>query len=141
MSHQHNESTPVINNIYGGQGGQGGQGGVGGHGGAGEGPTFNYNRVQNVTNNIGGSLVIHSDSIVKILGKWLEYPPETKDRQYHLQSLHHEDTGRWLLRDDRFIKWKATPGCLWIKGICESVLLSSSSISDNWSKLGPGKAY
>ncbi|KAF8148516.1 hypothetical protein K438DRAFT_1688730, partial [Mycena galopus ATCC 62051] len=66
--------------------------------------------------------------LVESLKKWLESPPNTQDRQYHLQSLHHKDTGRWLLRDRRYIRWKATPGSLWIKGISgtgKSVLSST----------------
>ncbi|KAJ6494996.1 ankyrin repeat-containing domain protein [Mycena vulgaris] len=148
MSRRGNESTPVINNIYGGKGGKGGGGGVaGGAGGTGEAPTVNYdiNAVENfTTNNIGiqmhdsnlfavsggGSLVIqsHGSRLVEDLGKWLEFPPDTKDRQYHLRSLHHQATGRWLLRDGRFVRWKATPGSLWIKGISgtgKSVLSST----------------
>ncbi|KAJ7466307.1 hypothetical protein FB451DRAFT_1260627 [Mycena latifolia] len=64
----------------------------------------------------------------EVLGKWLEFPPDTKDRQRHLRSLRHEATGRWLLRDDRFVNWKATPGSLWITGISgtgKSVLSST----------------
>jgi hypothetical protein len=49
----------------------------------------------------------------------LEFPPDTKDKQYHLRSLHHETTGHWLLCKDEFIEWKATPSSLWIKGLCE----------------------
>jgi hypothetical protein len=57
----------------------------------------------------------------EILEKWLEFPPYTQDRQYELQSLHHEATGGWLLRDGRFVRWKDMPGSLWIKGICKPV--------------------
>ncbi|KAJ7259052.1 hypothetical protein C8J57DRAFT_1185306, partial [Mycena rebaudengoi] len=64
----------------------------------------------------------------EILEKWLKFPPDTQDRQYELQRLHHEATGRWLLRDGRFIRWKDMPGSLWIKGISgtgKSVLSST----------------
>ncbi|KAJ7506487.1 hypothetical protein B0H11DRAFT_285786 [Mycena galericulata] len=64
----------------------------------------------------------------EVLAKWLEFPPDTKDRQYDLRKLHHEATGCWLPLDSRFIKWKATPGSLWIKGISgtgKSVLSST----------------
>ncbi|KAF7344901.1 HET-domain-containing protein [Mycena venus] len=121
MSRQGNESKTVNNYIFfGGKGGKGGEGGVkGGGGGAGEGPTVNYKiNTENFTTNI----------LIEDLGKWLEFPPDTKDRQYHLRSLHHKATGRWLLHEDRFIKWKATPGSLWIKGISgtgKSVLSST----------------
>ncbi|KAJ7504962.1 hypothetical protein B0H11DRAFT_450410 [Mycena galericulata] len=64
----------------------------------------------------------------EVLYKWLKFPPDTQDRQYELQSLHHEATGRWLLRDDQFVRWKDTPGALWIKGFSgtgKSVLSST----------------
>ncbi|KAF7358496.1 Pfs domain-containing protein [Mycena venus] len=134
MSGEGNEFRTFVTNIYGGTGGVGGVGGIlGGAAGAGEGPTMNFGRVQNLTNNIRGSLVVHSDRLEEILGKWLEFPPDTKDRQYHLRSLHHKDTGSWLLHDDRFIKWKAMPGSLWIKGISgtgKSVLRCSTVIEE-----------
>ncbi|KAF7358499.1 HET-domain-containing protein [Mycena venus] len=143
MSGEGNELKTFITNVYGGTGGTGGVGGVtGGAAGAGEGPTMNFSGVQNLTNNIyvGGGLftksflnsfqwrIPYSAKLEEVLGKWLEFPPDTKDRQYHLQSLHHKDTGSWLLHDDRFVKWKATPGSLWIKGISgtgKSVLSST----------------
>jgi hypothetical protein len=75
------------------------------------------------------------------LGKWLEFPPDTKDRQHDLRKLHHEATGRWLSRDSRFIKWKATPGSLWIKGICKSISFCSNAMTNNWSQLALEKAY
>ncbi|KAF8147530.1 hypothetical protein K438DRAFT_482651 [Mycena galopus ATCC 62051] len=64
----------------------------------------------------------------EVLCKWLESPPDTKDRQYELRSFHHKATGGWLLRDFRFIEWRAMPGTLWIKGISgtgKSVLSST----------------
>jgi hypothetical protein len=69
--------------------------------------------------------------LVEDLGKWLEFPPDTKDKQYHLRSLHHKATGRWLLREDRFVKWRATSGSLWIKGICRSISFCSNPMSNN----------
>ncbi|KAJ7496262.1 hypothetical protein B0H11DRAFT_858116 [Mycena galericulata] len=115
-------------NLFGGTGGRGGEGGIeGGGGGLGEGPRMIVNRVENV-NNIGGSLTIQSHRLEEVLGKWLEFPPDTKDRQHDLRKLHHKATGRWLPRDGRFIKWKATPGALWIRGISgtgKSVLSST----------------
>jgi hypothetical protein len=75
------------------------------------------------------------------LGKWLESPPDTKDRQYELRSLQHKDTGHWLLRDDRFVEWKAMPGSLWIKGICKSILFCSNSMSNNCLQLVLERAY
>jgi hypothetical protein len=74
------------------------------------------------------------------LWKWLEHPPDTKDRQYELRSLHHKATGRWLLRDGRFVRWKDMPGSLWIKGICKSVSLCSNPMSD-WAQLVRERAY
>ncbi|KAF7354121.1 hypothetical protein MVEN_01099500 [Mycena venus] len=105
MSRQGNESTNIIANIYGGTGGVGGVGGVTG--------------VANFTNNTSGGPQMHDTRFIEDLNKWLEFPPDTKDRQYHLQTLHHKATGRWLLHEYRFVKWKATPSSLWIKGICD----------------------
>jgi hypothetical protein len=56
----------------------------------------------------------------QVLYKWLDSPPDTKDRQYELKSLHHQATGGWLLHDGRFVRWRTTAGALWIKGICKS---------------------
>ncbi|KAF7358498.1 HET-domain-containing protein [Mycena venus] len=136
MSGEVNEFKTFIANVSGGTGGMGGMGSMmGGGGGIGQGPTVNYhiNAVGNLTtNNSGGSLVVHNDRLKEVLGKWLEFPPETKDRQYHLRSLHHKDTGHWLLHDCQFAKWKATPGSLWIKGISGTgkSVLSSTVIED-----------
>jgi hypothetical protein len=41
----------------------------------------------------------------EVLYKWLESPPDTKDRQHELQKLHHETTGRWLLDYVQFVDW------------------------------------
>ncbi|KAJ7615248.1 hypothetical protein DFH06DRAFT_1239963 [Mycena polygramma] len=67
-----------------------------------------------------------------ILYKWLESPPDTKDRQRDLLSCHHESTGGWLLRDARYMEWKTTPSFLWIKGISGTgkSVLSSTIIAD-----------
>ncbi|KAF7350138.1 HET-domain-containing protein [Mycena venus] len=131
MSGEDNEVKTFICNVSGGTGGVGGVGGMtGGGGGTGQGPTVNYhiNVVGNLINNSGGTHVVHSDRLKEDLSKWLESPPDTKDRQHDLRKLHHESTGGWLLHDVRFIKWKATPGSLWIKGISgtgKSVLSST----------------
>ncbi|KAJ6557613.1 hypothetical protein B0H19DRAFT_1148200, partial [Mycena capillaripes] len=101
-------------NMFGGTGGKGGGGGVsGGGGGTGEGPIVNFGRVQNLTNNI----VNQGEGLKEVLFKWLGSPPDTKDRQQELKTLHHKDTGHWLLGDWRFVRWKTMPGSLWIKGI------------------------
>ncbi|KAJ6467594.1 hypothetical protein DFH09DRAFT_509623 [Mycena vulgaris] len=91
---------------------------MGGTGGAGEAPIVNYsiNAVEHFTNNVSGGSQMHHSRLEEDLGKWLEFPPDTKDRQYHLRNLHHKATGRWLLLDDRFVRWKVAPGSLWIKG-------------------------
>ncbi|KAF8207724.1 hypothetical protein K438DRAFT_1930767 [Mycena galopus ATCC 62051] len=93
MSRERDESKTVnYFNISGGQGGKGGPGGVtGGGGGTGEGPTVNF-----TSNNI----VNQGPGLEEVLGKWLEFPPDTKDRQYALQKLHHKATVRWLLCDN-----------------------------------------
>ncbi|KAJ7288930.1 hypothetical protein C8J57DRAFT_1707200, partial [Mycena rebaudengoi] len=129
MSSEGNESTPIINKIYGGTGGQGGGGGIyGGGGGQGQGPTVNFGGVQNLTNNI----VNQGQGLEEVLFRWLESPPDTKDKQYELRKLHHGATGHWLLGDVRFINWKATPGSLWIKGISGTgkSVLSSTVINE-----------
>ncbi|KAF7345188.1 Pfs domain-containing protein [Mycena sanguinolenta] len=117
MSHQDNQSITFNYTISGGTGGGGGEGGVnGGGGGPGEGPTVIFGH--SIKNKIPE----------EILQKWLEFPPDTQDRQYYLQSLHHPATGNWLLCDGTFISWKNTPGSLWIKGISgtgKSVLSST----------------
>ncbi|KAF8210989.1 hypothetical protein K438DRAFT_2011412, partial [Mycena galopus ATCC 62051] len=124
MSRQNNESKPVyyISGGHGGPGGPGhGNGGMGGSGGMGEGPTVIIDSSTNKIVNLGQGLE-------EILWKWLESPPNTKDRQYELQSIRHEATGCWLLYDGRFVRWKETPGFLWIKGISgtgKSVLSST----------------
>jgi hypothetical protein len=74
------------------------------------------------------------------LYKWLESPPYTKDRQYEFKSLHHQATGGWLLHDHQFVRWKARPGALWIKGICDSISLCSNPMS-NWLQLVLERAY
>jgi hypothetical protein len=73
--------------------------------------------------------------------KWLECPPDMKDRQHELQKIHHEGTGRWLSRDGRFVKWKVTPSSLWIKGICKSILFCFNSMPNNWPQLVPERVY
>ncbi|KAF7369396.1 hypothetical protein MVEN_00268600 [Mycena venus] len=129
MSCQGHESKTVIHcDIHGGQGGPGGLSyGKGGSGGLGEGPTMIFKEVQNLTNNmyVGEASAIPfpqqqqcEPGLKEVLDKWLEFPPDMKDRQYDLRSLHHQATGSWLLVDGRFMRWKATPGSLWIKGIC-----------------------
>jgi hypothetical protein len=75
------------------------------------------------------------------LGKWLESPPDTKDRQHELRKLHHEATGHWLLDDVQFIEWMTTPSALWIKGICKSILFCSNSMSHNWLQLVLERVY
>ncbi|KAF8152851.1 hypothetical protein K438DRAFT_374644 [Mycena galopus ATCC 62051] len=109
-------------NIFGGTGGAGGGGGMnGGDGGTGEGPTVIFDHSTSTIINQGNGLI-------GILSNWLASPPDTKDRQFDLRSLHHEDTGHWLLLDVQFIEWQATPGSLWIKGISgtgKSVLSST----------------
>ncbi|KAF7377165.1 HET-domain-containing protein [Mycena sanguinolenta] len=122
MPHQDTESKTVHYHISGGHGGQGGlghgNGGMGGSGGTGEGPTVIF----------GDKIVNQGQGLKEVLYKWLECPPDTKDRQYELQSLHHEATCHWLLQDVQFIRWKDTPGSLWIRGISgtgKSVLSST----------------
>ncbi|KAF7345186.1 Pfs domain-containing protein [Mycena sanguinolenta] len=122
MSRQDYRSTTFNYTISGGTGGGGGEGGVnGGGGGKGEGPTVNIDHSTNKIVNLGQGLK-------EILEKWLEFPPDTQDRQYYLQSLAHQDTGNWLLCHREFIRWKQNSGSLWIKGVSgtgKSVLSST----------------
>ncbi|KAJ6607630.1 hypothetical protein B0H10DRAFT_545422 [Mycena sp. CBHHK59/15] len=81
-----------------------------------------------MTNNI----VNQGQGLKEVLYKWLESPPDTKDRQYELRKLHHQATGDWLLDDVNFVNWESTPSSLWIKGISgtgKSVL--SSTVIEN----------
>ncbi|KAJ6505850.1 ankyrin repeat-containing domain protein [Mycena vitilis] len=39
-----------------------------------------------------------------------------KEKQHTTYALRHDDTGKWVLEDIRFAKWKEEPGCLWIRG-------------------------
>ncbi|KAF7358055.1 Sensor protein gacS [Mycena venus] len=93
--------------ISGGRGGRGGAShgndGIGGKGGKGEGPKV--------------KIVNQGQGLEEVLHKWLCIPSDLTDRHHELQSLRHKDTGSWLLHDDQFIRWKATPGSLWIQGI------------------------
>ncbi|KAJ7210765.1 hypothetical protein GGX14DRAFT_624891 [Mycena pura] len=50
------------------------------------------------------------------LHKWLQFPPDMKEKQYATQKLHQEGTGHWLLDSDQFIEWQDKPGSLWIRG-------------------------
>jgi hypothetical protein len=144
-----------------------GNGGMGGSGGTGEGPTVIFDNkmyvgevspvpfpksfLNNNSVHLGQGLIkfpvlnilqaeLCLSRLKEVLEKWLEFPPDTQDRQYELQSLHHEATGRWLICDSRFVRWKITPGSLWIKGICKSVSLCSNAIS-NWSQLVLERVY
>ncbi|KAJ6477137.1 hypothetical protein C8R47DRAFT_654677 [Mycena vitilis] len=42
---------------------------------------------------------------------------DMKEKQHATHALRHDDTGRWVLEDTKFAKWKEQPGCLWIRGI------------------------
>jgi hypothetical protein len=141
---------------------------MGGSGGTGEGPTVNIDNSTNKmyviqvspvpfpqvlsqqqqcesgsrVNEISGLSIFQAEimsRLEEVLYKWLESPPDTKDRQYELQSLHYQSTGRWLLQDFRFVKWKATPSSLWIKGICKSISSYFKLISNNC-PAGTGKS-
>ncbi|KAF8217377.1 ankyrin repeat-containing domain protein [Mycena galopus ATCC 62051] len=132
MSGEGNESKTFNYNISGGHGGTGGtghgNGGTGGSGGTGEGPTVIFDHSTNkmyadevspvpfLKSFLNNNSVHLGQGLEEVLCKWLEFPPDTKDRQYELQSLHHETTGGWLLHDPRFVRWKDMPGSLWIKG-------------------------
>ncbi|KAF7349515.1 Pfs domain-containing protein [Mycena sanguinolenta] len=86
---------PII--IHGGTGGTGGGGGnTGGAGGTGGGPIVNVS--------------------MEKLEKWLQFPPDMKQKQHDTEQLHMEGTGQWFLEDKRFIEWEDNPGVLWVEG-------------------------
>ncbi|KAJ7719801.1 hypothetical protein B0H16DRAFT_1700129, partial [Mycena metata] len=129
----HNLSSP------GGTGGRGGPGGIsGGAGGLGQGPMVNFGGgVQTLNNSM--HIMNQGPGLEEILYKWLGSPPTTQDKQHELRNLHHEATGCWLQDNIGFMKWKTTPGALWIKGIStDGTHMISSTVIEGI--LGPQSA-
>ena len=51
--------------------------------------------------------------------KWLD-PPDPSIHHNNARNKHLENTGQWLLKDERYLTWKEQPNSLmWINGICE----------------------
>ncbi|KAJ6504050.1 ankyrin repeat-containing domain protein [Mycena vulgaris] len=62
-------------------------------------------------------------SLEEKLEKWLVCP-DMKQKQLETLELRHEGTGHWLLEGHRFIQWQDNPGLLWIRGPCNSAVIS-----------------
>ena len=53
--------------------------------------------------------------------EWLD-PPDPSPNHNNARDVHHENTGQWLLEDERYITWKQKANSfLWINGICEFI--------------------
>ncbi|KAF7349543.1 Ankyrin repeat-containing domain protein [Mycena sanguinolenta] len=103
-------------NISGGTGGPGGDGNdTGGAGGTGGGPTVNF--------------ITQTE---EKLEKWLQFPPDMKQKQHVTEQLHMEGTGQWFLQNKKFIEWEDNPGVLWVEGPSGAgkSVLSSTVIDD-----------
>ncbi|KAJ6505892.1 ankyrin repeat-containing domain protein [Mycena vitilis] len=59
--------------------------------------------------------VEHEFSRKTELREWFQ-AIDMKEKQHTTYALRHDDTGKWVLEDMRFAKWKEEPGCLWIRG-------------------------
>ncbi|KAJ6505872.1 ankyrin repeat-containing domain protein [Mycena vitilis] len=59
--------------------------------------------------------VEHEFSRKTELREWFQ-AIDMKEKQHTTYALRHDDTGKWVLEDIRFAKWKEEPGCLWIRG-------------------------
>ncbi|KAJ7658303.1 hypothetical protein DFH06DRAFT_1044776 [Mycena polygramma] len=74
--------------------------------------------------------LINSDGEKKIR-EWFQ-ALDMREKQHATHSLRHKDTGRWILEDTKFAKWKEEPGYLWIRGNSGTgkSVLSSIAIDD-----------
>lgn len=53
------------------------------------------------------------------LMKWLN-PPNPSTNHNNARDKHHENTGQWLLGDERYVTWKQQANSfMWINGICK----------------------
>ncbi|KAF7349471.1 Ankyrin repeat protein [Mycena sanguinolenta] len=50
------------------------------------------------------------------LEKWLQSPPNMKEKQHDVEQLRTDGTGQWFLEGEDFIDWEDNPGVLWIEG-------------------------
>ncbi|KAF7361006.1 putative Ankyrin repeat and socs box protein [Mycena sanguinolenta] len=96
--------SPVI--ICGGTGGPGGDantGGTGGAGGTGAGPTVHFTNISSVID-------------IGKLEKWLQCPPDMRQKQHDIEALHMEGTSQWFFDSKEFTEWEDNAGVLWIEG-------------------------
>ncbi|KJA12663.1 hypothetical protein HYPSUDRAFT_195909 [Hypholoma sublateritium FD-334 SS-4] len=74
--------------------------------------------------------IINRD-LVQDIHQWLS-PPDSSINQNEAYEKHQSGTCSWFLTGDQYIKWKDTPGFLWVKGKagCGKSILSSLIIDD-----------
>ncbi|KAF7330708.1 ANK-REP-REGION domain-containing protein [Mycena sanguinolenta] len=97
---QETDHSDQIGRLMGGTGGPGGAGdAIGGVGGTGSGPIVNF-----------------MTQTEEKLEKWLQFPPDMKQKQHDTVQLWVEGTSQWFLDDKRFIAWEDNPGVLWVEG-------------------------
>ncbi|KAF8817315.1 ankyrin, partial [Phlegmacium glaucopus] len=86
---------------------------------------------------------IKDDTLAKTIHSWLS-PPDSSRNWNEAYRKRQVDTCSWFLESERFLKWRETPGFLWVKGKpgCGKSVLCSS-IVDNLLQLDPslGIAY
>ncbi|KAJ7498167.1 ankyrin repeat-containing domain protein [Mycena galericulata] len=71
---------------------------------------------------------VHYMAVEEKLEKWLQSPPDMRQKQHETQKLRKEGTGRWFLEGEMFMDWQDNPSSLWIQGPSgtgKSVLSSS----------------
>ena len=57
--------------------------------------------------------------------KWLD-PPDPSINHNNARNKYFENTGQWLLDDEKYLTWKQQPNSLmWINGICECHIYST----------------
>ncbi|KAJ7458879.1 hypothetical protein FB451DRAFT_576023 [Mycena latifolia] len=59
---------------------------------------------------------VYDIALEEKLERWLESPPNMKQKQLETQKLRKEGTGLWLLESTKFINWQDNSGTLWIRG-------------------------
>ena len=47
--------------------------------------------------------------------RWLS-PPNSSKSRYEADNNRQVDTCTWFLEGNQFVKWRETPGFLWVKG-------------------------
>jgi hypothetical protein len=77
------------------------------------------------------SSVLDAD-MQKILS-WL-HSPDPSMTHNRLVEEHHEGTGEWFLKSEKFVRWKETPcAILWIKGIRTLSAILWKCLGTHWS--------